>query len=290
MRTAWREELPSHLRLGTSSFAWAEWHGPFYPVGLPAAERIGWYATQFDTVEIDATWYAMPSASLVSGWALKTPETFTFALKVPKQITHEAGLEGTDAATAQFLEVTERLGPRRGPLLLQFQYLARSKDAHEWAYGDDFRRRLRAWLARWGGRAPWVVEVRNPEWLSPVLLQLLRDYRVPLALTAFPTMPGPTEWLEGELDPLTGDFAYVRFLGNHYALDRLNDKLVAAGEKPPGFCELIVDREEELRGWVDALLPVVTRMRTWAYCNNHYAGFGPGSARMFSQLWNRIHG
>jgi uncharacterized protein YecE (DUF72 family) len=291
MRSAWLEaDLPEHLVVGTSSFSWPEWHGPFYPADLPAGERIAYYATQFPVVEIDATFYAMPARSLMSGWALKTPDSFRFALKVPKAITHDAGLVGTEAATAQFLDVTSALGPRRGPLLLQFPYVAKRADPAEYEHGDGFRARLAAWLAMWAGHAPWVVEVRNSGWLTPSLFRLLRDHDVPLALTAYYTMPSLRALQGGGQDPLTGPFAYVRFLGDHRRLDARNDELVKAGAKTAGYNEIIWDREDELRGWAEALLPVIARRHTWCFFNNHYAGFGPASARLFARLWTELHG
>ena len=65
---------------------------------------------------------------------------------------------------------------------------------------------------------------------------------------------------------------------------------MASGEKQRQFDEILVDRESELRGWVEGLLPVITRMPTLVYFNNHYAGVGPGSARQFADLWREIHG
>lgn len=289
MRSAWLDELPNHLVVGTSSFSWDEWTGVFYPPGLSAGDRIAFYATQFPAVEIDATFYAMPRAAMVANWARKTPDGFRFALKAPQAITHERQLVGTDTLTAEFLAVTAALGPRRGPLVLQFPYHAKAADAAEYRHGTAFRERLAAWLERWAGHGDWVVEVRNRTWLESGLLDLLRAWRVPLALTAYTTMPSLSQLQRDGVDALTGEFAYVRFLCDRRQLDAALAEKVAAGEKGPGFDALILDREPALRGWVEALLPVVTRMRTWCFFNNHYAGFGPGSARLFSRLWHQIH-
>ncbi len=289
MVTPWLPELPEHLRVGTSSFSWSDWNGVFYPAGLKPADRLGWYARWFTTVEVDATFYSMPSARMLSSWALKTPETFSLALKVPQAITHEAQLAGADAAVAEFLARTSLLGPRRGPLLLQFPYLAKGDDEEEYERGDRFYQRLLGFLDRWAGAADWVVEIRNPGWLRPRLLTALRERQVPLALTASRTMPSLPRLVDSGLDPLTGPFAYVRFLGDRRAIDRRIDEEMAAGRRTARFESLLYDREGELRHWVDALLPIVARMRTWVYFNNHYAGFGPGSAQLFARLWREIH-
>lgn len=290
MRSDWLCDLPANLLVGTSSFSSDDWSGVFYPVDLPAGERIGYYSTQFPTVEIDSSFYGMPSPGMVAGWKSKTPDGFVFALKVPREITHDRELDQVDAATAAFVDVTGGLGERRGPLLLQFAYVAKGRDAVEYETGQRFLDRLAGWLDRWAGAADWVVEVRNSKWLDRPLLGLLREHAVPLALTAYYTMPSLGRLQALELDPLTGPFAYVRFLGDHRRIDEKIEHLIASGRKSRRYDELVEDREHELRGWVDSLLPVLARMRTFAFFNNHFAGFGPGSARMFAELWREIHG
>lgn len=291
MRSEWLPvDLPPDLLVGTSSFSWPEWHGPFYPPELPVGERIAFYATQFPTVEVDSSFYRCPTRAQTSRWARLTPESFRFALKVPRAITHDTALTGPDTDVAEFLDAVAPLGPRLGPCLLQFPYVARGADADEYRHGDRLRESLARWLDRWSGQAQWVVEVRNAAWLEGPLPALLAEYGVSLALTAYYTMPSLASMLRDGLDPLTGPLAYVRFLGHHKQLDARNAELIAEGAKPKGYTELIDDREAEMRGWVDALLPVLTRRSTWCYFNNHYAGFGPGSARLFARLWDEIHG
>ncbi|MCC7494291.1 MAG: DUF72 domain-containing protein [Fimbriimonadaceae bacterium] len=289
MQQRWLPELPANLVLGCSSFSWPDWEGAFYPPGLRPADRIGWYSRSFDAVEVDATFYRLPTARMVSNWALKTPETFTLALKVPQTVTHELALVGTEGILAEFLETTALLGPRRGPLLLQFPYVAKAADPEEYETGRRFLTNLQAWLETWAGVAPWVVEVRNAAWLRPALLELLRAHQVPLALTAYYTMPSLAALQRRGDDVLTGPFAYVRFLGDRHRIDRDIAAAIAAGERQKPFESLLWDRERELREWAEALLPVVSRMRTWSFYNNHYAGFGPGSARQFARLWREIH-
>ncbi len=290
MSDRWLPDLPANLLLGTSSFSWPDWNGVFYPAGLPAAERLGYYARHFPAVEVDTTFYRMPTRSMLGNWVRCTPDTFRIALKVPQEITHEAQLADCRPATAEFLDLTASLGPRRGPLVLQFPYVAKGADADEYRTGDRFHERLSAWLDDWSGAADWVVEIRNQTWLGRRLFALLREHGVPLALTAYTTMPSLARMQRDEVDPLTGPFAYVRFLGDRKSIDRTIDRLLEAGAKTARFDALVEDKEPELRSWVGALLPVITRMRTWAFFNNHYAGFGPGSAQQFARLWREIHG
>ena len=77
------------MRLGTSAFTAAGWPGSFYPAKLKPAEYLSFYAQHFDTVEVDSTFYRIPSASMVRNWYARTPKGFLFAAKVPQTITHE---------------------------------------------------------------------------------------------------------------------------------------------------------------------------------------------------------
>src|SRR5690348_17640543 len=106
------------IHLGTSSFTAAGWQGSFYPAGIKPADFLSYYATRFDSVELDNTFYRAPSRDVVEGWARKTPEGFVFAAKIPKVITHEKMLVDCDAEFKEFVETMDSLGDKLGPLLL----------------------------------------------------------------------------------------------------------------------------------------------------------------------------
>src|ERR1700681_3502728 len=110
------------LHLGTSAFTAAGWEGSFYPAGMKPAEYLSYYATKFDTVEVDSTFYRTPSQATVQGWRNKTPNGFVFAAKVPQVITHDKVLVDCDAEFSQFIETMDLLGDKLGPLLFQFGY------------------------------------------------------------------------------------------------------------------------------------------------------------------------
>src|SRR5277367_3088890 len=114
------------IHLGTSAFTAAGWEGAFYPAGMKPAEYLTYYATKFDTVEVDSTFYRTPAASTVTGWNRKTPEGFIFAAKVPQEITHEKVLLDCDEELKEFVRVMELLGDKLGPMLFQFPYFNRS--------------------------------------------------------------------------------------------------------------------------------------------------------------------
>ena len=283
--------LPSELHLGTSSWSSADWVGPFYPAGTPPREFLSFYATRYDTVEIDSTWYRSPGPSLVDGWREATPPGFVFAAKVPKSITHEKALVGCGPELAQFVKVMERLGPKLGPLLLQFEYVAKGKDPEEYRTGADFLARLGPFLEGLPGGHRFVVEVRNEAWVGPRLLELLRRHGVALALTDYFTMP-PVDRLVERLRTAGGhpaELAYVRFLGHHREMDRQVAAAVGAGTRQREWDSLLVDRTREMERWVPALRDLLARhFPVFAYFNNHYAGFAPGSLELFKLIWDRL--
>jgi uncharacterized protein YecE (DUF72 family) len=107
------------VHVGTSGYNYAEWKGSFYPADLPASRMLGYYAERFATVEINATFYRMPTAKILAGWAAGTPERFTFALKAPQRITHFARLRNVDEPVGYFCDVARTLGSKLGPVLFQ---------------------------------------------------------------------------------------------------------------------------------------------------------------------------
>ena len=107
------------ILIGTQGWNYAAWVGPFYPPGTRASEFLAAYAKVFRAVEVDSTFYAVPDARAVRAWAERTPPDFTFALKMPKEVTHELRLRDADSLVRDFLERVSELGPKLGPILLQ---------------------------------------------------------------------------------------------------------------------------------------------------------------------------
>ena len=105
------------LYVGTSGFSYAAWKGKFYPSPCPARDMLPYYAARFPTVEINSSFYRMPTPAMLATWAAQVPEDFRFAFKAPRRITHERRLSNVAEDTARLLEVTSSIGARRGPLL-----------------------------------------------------------------------------------------------------------------------------------------------------------------------------
>jgi uncharacterized protein YecE (DUF72 family) len=281
--------LPPGLRVGTSSFSWTDWRGVFYPLDLKPADFLAYYATVFNTVEVDATWYATPGRRTVESWARSVPDGFTFSLKVPKDITHDHYLEGCEAEWNRFLEVLEPLGEKRGPLLFQFPYVAKRKNADEYATGTDFRQRLARFLPLLPSDGRYVVEVRNASWYDEPLLELLRSRRIALSLVSFYTLPGPRTLLRG-IDAATAPFSYMRFIGHRYWMDKLVVEAKEERGKERDWDELLADRTRDTREWAEVAHGLLGKQKeVFFYFNNHYAGFAPGSVNVFVNVWKETH-
>jgi uncharacterized protein YecE (DUF72 family) len=151
------------IHVGTSGYSYKEWKGHFYPEDLPAAKFLSFYASQFDTVEINNTFYRMPSERVLIEWYAQVPETFRFVLKASQRITHYARLKTDDDSLDYFLRTANVLGPRLGPTLFQLPPNFK-KDLPRLA---EFLAKLpRTWRA--------AVEFRHESWRSDDVLDALK--------------------------------------------------------------------------------------------------------------------
>jgi len=261
----------AELFLGTSSWTAEGWVGSFYPDNCKPQEFLSFYASRFNAVEIDSTFYRIPAAQTVKHWKERTPEGFTFAAKVPQAITHEKVLVDAEDDLKAFLKVMDLLGEKLGPLLFQFPYFNREK----FRSVGFFIERLQPFLARLPHDYQWAVEVRNRNWLSEKFYSVLRKHKVALALVDHPWMPRPKELFETG-DPVTADFTFIRWLGDRKGIE----------EQTKVWSRTLIDRTEELREWVKVIRQLRQRgLRIFAFANNHYAGFAPATVDLFRELW-----
>ena len=259
------------LRLGASSWSAPSWEGVFYPAGMDPGDYLAHYATRFDTVEIDATFYRSPTEKMVDGWRRKTPDGFLFAAKVPQVITHDKMLEGCGEELGTFLKVIGRLGDRLGPLLFQFRYFKKG----EFPDPKPFIDRLERFLPALPREMRFAVEVRNKSFVVPRLLDVLRAHRVALAFIDHPWFHRIDQMI-ARPETLTADFGYLRWLGDRYAIET----------KTTTWDRLIVDRRREMAACMPSVRALLERTRsTVGYFNNHYAGYAVGSILLFRELW-----
>ena len=117
----------SQLFLGTSSWTADGWVGSFYPKGTKPVDFLQYYSRHFNCVEIDSTFYRIPTAKTAEQWRERTPKGFVFAAKAPQVITHQKVLVDADDDLKQFLGVMDVLGDKLGPILWQFPYMSRQR-------------------------------------------------------------------------------------------------------------------------------------------------------------------
>jgi len=261
------------LHLGSSSFTADGWWGPFYPKNLKSADRLSFYATRFDTVEIDSTFYGCPSVKTVQNWFDKTPANFVFSLKAPNIITHDKLLEDCHADLNEFLETASLLKEKLGPVVFQFPFFDRLKFPTQ----QDFLKILEPFLSKLPGDKKFAIEIRNKNWLDANFADLLRHHKIALVLQDLSTMPAPHD-LERKFDPVTTDWTYIRWLGDRKWIEGVTVKF----DKP------VIDRTPQLMRWIDFCFKIRHRGVTiYAYANNHYTGFSPHTITQFRQLWKQ---
>ena len=195
---------------------------------------------------------------------------------MPQVITHEKLLVDCAEELAAFLKAMDELGDRLGPLLFQFPYFKRDV----FPSLDSFLERLRPFLARLPGGKPYALEVRNRSWVSSPLLDLLRGHGIAYAIIDHPWMPTIEDLLKKH-DPVTAEFAYVRWLGDRKGIE----------ERAKTWEKLIVDRTAEMERWVSALTRLLERdIHIYGFFNNHYAGHAPGSIALLREIWRKRPG
>ncbi|HET9589411.1 MAG TPA: DUF72 domain-containing protein [Anaerolineales bacterium] len=216
-----------NLYIGCPIWSFKGWVGNFYPEGTKPADFLYEYAKRLTTVEGNTTFYAVPAAKTIDGWAESLPETFRFCPKVPKAISHEGKLMENVERAREFIDVMRRLGTRLGPMFLQLPPRYSPK-----LFGD-----LKAFLTVWPRDVRLAVEVRHLDWFeSPdreALNQLLSEHnmaRVVIDTRPIRSLDGD-KILEGSvyqtllaarerkpnvpiLPERTADFIFLRYIGH----------------------------------------------------------------------------
>jgi uncharacterized protein YecE (DUF72 family) len=182
------------IHVGCSGWVYKHWRGILYPEGLPQTRWFHRYAEEFDTVEINASFYRLPRESTFDGWREKAPEGFRYALKVNRFITHLKKLVGVDEALHEFVRLSRRLGPALGPLLYQLPPSLKL----------DLPR-LEAFLQLIPRDLANVFEFRDTSWYVPETYALLDRYGA--AFCVHDMAGSKTERIA------VGPIAYVRFHG-----------------------------------------------------------------------------
>jgi uncharacterized protein YecE (DUF72 family) len=240
--------------VGTMGFGYKPWQGTFYPDRLPKAQQLAYYATRFNALEMDSTFYGTPRLDSVERWREATPDGFKFCPKAPRDITHDLRLgEATQAFLDNFLDTMRRLGDRLGPIVFQFPP----------DFRVDERDSLAAFLPRLPNDLRFAVELRHRSWWSDETADLFRAHNVCWIAADYIYLPKEIR--------RTADFLYLRFLGRHGQFE------VKTHE--------VLDKTADLQNWLTQIephLPDVTDV--YGFFNDDYAGHAPATAARFMGL------
>lgn len=188
------------IYVGTSGYNYPEWKGSFYPPDLAAPKMLPYYAERFSTVEVNYTFYRMPTAKLVAGWAAQVPPDFRFTLKAPRRITHDRKLRGVGDLVRGFCDAASELGPRLGALLFQLAPTFK----RDTAALDEFLQTLPP-------RVCGAFEFRHDSWLDEEVYARLRARNLALCIADSETRSTPAI--------TTADYAYLRLRDEGYTED-----------------------------------------------------------------------
>jgi uncharacterized protein YecE (DUF72 family) len=237
---------PAHV--GCSGWNYPHWRERVYPRGLPARRWLEHYATRFDTVEVNTTFYRLATPEAVARWVAETPPQFVFAIKASRYMTHMKRLTDLESGLERFYAAIEPLvsSPKLGPVLWQFPT----------SFKRDEDRLATALAILPPGRH--AFEFRHRSWFTDDVFDLLRAYGAALAYGDHPERP----WQPLEL---TTDWTFVRF---HYGRRGRRGNY----------------SETELRGWAERLTGVRERAELFAYFNNDWEGFAVSNALRLREL------
>jgi uncharacterized protein YecE (DUF72 family) len=218
------------VRIGTSGYSYPEWKGNFYPEKMAAKDMLRYYAERFPTVEINNTFYRMPTESVLRGWADQVPGSFTFVIKASKRITHDQRLKECRDLLTYLYQVTSTLGERLGPLLFQLP--------------PNFKKdlpRLKAFFDEMPERRRMAFEFRHASWFDDEVFEFLKSQRVALCVA---------DTGEEPVVPLvaTTDWGYLRLRREEFSDKELRDWARRIGEQPWEDAYVFLKHEEEGTG------------------------------------------
>lgn len=240
------------IYLGTCGWAFDDWKGSFYPEGTK--DELAYYATHFSAVEIDSTWYRIPSRHTVESWRQRTPSGFVFCPKLPGEITHQRLLQDVAEITEEFLRVMSGLGDRLGPILVQL-----APD-----FAADAMDRLEPFLRGLNSDFRYAVEFRHESWLQePRAPRLLRELGIAVTMAHHPYYP--------RIEVATCDFTYIRLLGRRNVF--------------PNFARRHVERSRDLAHWAYILSKLRGSVEeAYVFVNNQFEGHSPDTAQRLKEM------
>ncbi len=248
---------PEKVRVGCSGWSYKDWVGGFYPADLPAGEYLNFYSKFFNCVEIDSSFYRIPSPFMIEQWKRKTPEGFLFSPKIPKKITHDNKLQNFEGNLAYFYGIVSKLGEKLGPIVAQLPPSIKL---------ETHRKVLENFVSSLDSRFTHAVEFRHKSWFNPEVYRLLEKNNVAMAWSLNQYLETPAQ--------STANFGYLRMVGERDITE---------------FKGIQKERSAEMKAWADKLQEKMGSLdQAFIFFNNHFAGFGPESVNEFRRLMGMI--
>jgi uncharacterized protein YecE (DUF72 family) len=239
--------------IGTSGWTYPGWRGTFYPADLPSARFLEFYRNQFSTVEVNYSFYHLPTPATYEKWVAQVPEGFVFAVKASRFMTHIKRLQGVKEPWRVFLQNTQSLGSRLGPILFQFPASFRCDQARLL----EFLKMARTVIPG-ADRLRLVFEFRHVSWFTDEIYRLLSDHGAALCIADSPQYP--------RHEVATTSFVYFRFHGR--------SKLFASN-----YTKTDLSKEaEKIRRYLHEGQDV------YAYFNNDAKGYAVANARILTAM------
>jgi uncharacterized protein YecE (DUF72 family) len=256
------------IHIGACAWSFEDWHGTFYPPGLPDSQWLEFYANYLPAVEADSTFYGVPAESTIRRWLDVTPTAFRFACKLPREITHACQLRDCSAQLNSFLHAIEPLAPKLEAILIQLPPSFAPKGG---------KPALRKFLSGLPQDFRFAVEFRHPGWHRPQIIDLLERYRI-CWVWADTTPLNERNLAPFEFLPRTTDFLYLRLLGDYAT------KYDADGGHLHRYEKLLWIRDAALDSWSLKIKRHLSEVgNIWAFVSNHFEGFAPGTCRRIAQ-------
>jgi len=246
------------IHIGTMGWSYPFWLGSLYPKTALPSDFLKEYSRRFNSVEVDNTFYRIPTEKTVTEWKKQTPSWFKFSSKFPRIITHTKMLSNCEAETRRFIDVISSLGEKLGVLLLQFPPY----------FGEEHFHSLKDFLLSLPKGHRFAVELRNNRWSIDKLSSLLREYNVAL------TLSDRNQFSGAEVDELTSEFAYIRWEGN---------RTIVKGNL--GRTE--VDKTHEIEEWAAKIKKLTeSSVEIFGYFSKYFSGYPPSDAERLLSLLN----
>lgn len=239
------------IKIGTSGFSYSEWQGKFYPEDLDNSEWLEYYGEHFDTVELNNTFYNLPDEKTFVNWRERTPDDFTFAVKVSRFITHRKYLKDGRETWGNFYERAQALKENLGPFLIQLP--------PRWTKNMERVESFVSVLKEVSPEKRFAFEFRNEDWFDNELIDFFKQ-QDNLSLCIADSQKWPS------VEQITGDFVFVRLHG-------------------PGKVYRSKYSQEELEQWADKIEGWTEQeLDVYCYFNNDFEGYAVKNAKSLMKL------